>query len=60
MVVQQLANDMKPQRGAYLSYYREARELMARLPDECLVWVSRGENIEADALSRQPLKSFFR
>ena len=58
MVVQQLTNDVKPRRGTYLPYYHEAHELMVQLPDVRLVWVSRGENLEADALSRQPLKTF--
>jgi ribonuclease HI len=56
MVIQQVSGEVKVRRGLYLPYYNEARELMARLPEVRLVWVSRGENTEADALSRQPLK----
>lgn len=58
MVIQQASGEIKARRGSYRPYYDEARELIARLPDVRLVWISRGENIEADALSRQPLKPF--
>jgi ribonuclease HI len=49
---------MKAKRGPYLPLYREAQELRARLPDVRLVWISRGQNTEADALSREPLRPY--
>jgi ribonuclease HI len=52
MVIQQASGEIRARRGLYLPYYNEARELIARLPDVRLVWVSRGQNIEADRLSR--------
>jgi ribonuclease HI len=58
MVIQQLNREVKPGRGVYLSYYREARELMAGLPDVRLVWTSRGQNTEADRLSKDAVAPF--
>lgn len=58
MVIQQLNGELKPGRSSYLSYYQEARELMARLPDVRLVWISRGQNTEADQLSKQAVSPF--
>jgi ribonuclease HI len=58
MVIQQLNGQIKAKHGVYIPQYREARELRAKLPDVRLVWISRGQNTEADALSKDPLKSF--
>lgn len=58
MVIQQVNGEAKARHGLYLPYYHEARQLTSRLPDVRLVWITRGENIEADALSRQPIKPF--
>jgi ribonuclease HI len=58
MVIQQLNGQIKAKHGVYIPQYREARELRAKLPDVRLVWISRGQNTEADALSKEPLKPF--
>lgn len=56
MVVQQVNGEVKARRGVYLARYREACDLMARLPDVRLVWVSGGQNMEADRLSKRVIK----
>jgi ribonuclease HI len=58
MVIQQLNGRIKARRGLYLPFYQEARDLMARLPDVRLVWISRGQNTEADRLSKEALQAF--
>jgi ribonuclease HI len=58
MVIKQLNGTIKARRGAYLSYYQEAHELMARLPNVRLVWISRGQNTEADRLSKTAVAPF--
>ena len=58
MVIQQLTGKIKARRGLYLPYYQEARELMARLPDVRLVWISRGRNTEADRLSKDAVANY--
>jgi ribonuclease HI len=58
MVIQQINREVKPGRGTYYSSYEEACELMARLPDVRLVWVSRGQNTEADRLSKNAVAPF--
>lgn len=58
MVVQQLNGQIKAKRGIYLPQYREARELRLKLPDVRLVWISRGQNTEADVLSKEPLRPY--
>lgn len=56
LVIQQLTGNRKPRSAAYLPYYTEARGLLAKLPQVRLAWISRGQNLEADNLSRLPLK----
>jgi ribonuclease HI len=58
MVIQQLNGQIKAKLGVYIPQYREAQELRAKLPDVRLVWISRGQNTEADTLSKEPLKPF--
>jgi ribonuclease HI len=58
MVIKQLNGVIKARHGIYLPSYREARELRERLPNVRLVWVSRGQNIEADRLSKEALKEY--
>jgi ribonuclease HI len=58
MVIQQLNGLISPRHGAYVRHYHEARALRVQLPSVRLVWISRGLNTEADALSRQPLRTF--
>lgn len=58
MVIKQLNGTIKARRGLFLPYYQEARELMERLPDVRLVWISRGKNTEADQLSKQAVSPF--
>lgn len=58
MVVQQLNGQIKAKHGVYLPQYREALELKAKLPDVRLVWISRGQNTEADELSKEPLRPY--
>jgi ribonuclease HI len=55
MVIQQVSGEVKARRGIYLPQYEESHALIARLPDVRLVWISRGQNIEADRLSKEAL-----
>jgi ribonuclease HI len=57
MVIQQINGEIKVRPGVYLAHYREACDLMARLPDVRLVWISGGQNMEADRLSKEGLTS---
>ena len=48
---------MKAKRGVYLPHYHEARQLLEKLPEVRLKWISRGQNTEADALAAKALPS---
>lgn len=58
MAIKPLNGTIKVRRGLYLPFYQEARELMARLPDVRLVWISRGQNTEADKLSKDAIANY--
>lgn len=55
MVIKQLLGAQRASRGLYLPYYETARDLLDKLPGVRLKWISRGNNGEADALSRKCL-----
>ncbi len=57
MVIQQLDGIARAKRGLYLARYRDAKELLSRLPGVRLLWISRRANKEADALSRVPIET---
>lgn len=60
LVIDQLNDRIKAKRGVYFSHYREARELLEKLPSVRLKWISRGQNIEADALANTALAPYRR
>ena len=55
MVVRQLSGRMKARKGAYLPFYREARELKEKLPRVRFEHIRREKNSHADWLAGQVL-----
>ncbi len=55
LVVDQLSNRIKAKHGVYLPHSHGARQLLEKLPEVRLKWISRNLNIEADGLAAKAL-----
>jgi ribonuclease HI len=56
LVIRQLNGQWKAKAGLYLSYYRTAKEMLAKLKERCTVelyWIPREENEYCDRLSKR-------
>ena len=57
MVVRQMSGRMKARKGAYLPFYRQAKELRQKLPKVRFEHIRREKNSHADWLAGQVIKN---